>query len=52
MIWRPHRLHRPWWESKLCSTYGAAGLATRLWAQHLAPVPHMPAENDRDHLRW
>ena len=53
MIWfRLPVKYRAWWESKLCETYGCRGLATVLWAKHLAPVGHMPAANDHDHVRW
>lgn len=52
ILYRPALKRRAWYETKLCETYGCQGLATIPWAKHLVPIPHFPADNDRDHLPW
>jgi hypothetical protein len=52
ILFRPSVKHRAWWESPLCQLYGCGGWAARLWARHLAPLPHAVPENDRDRLWW
>jgi hypothetical protein len=53
MIWfHPPVKYRAWWNTELCKLFGAQGLAARLWARHLAPLPHYRAENDPDRLTW
>jgi hypothetical protein len=50
--WRPPVKCREWWDTELARKWNVTQYMGRMWARHLAPIPHMPAENDVDHLTW
>lgn len=44
--------YREWWNTELSRKWPITGMFARQWARHLAPLAHMDADNDRDHLPW
>jgi hypothetical protein len=52
ILFRQPAKYRAWWDTDFSRNWFLTGLLALLWAQHFTPIPHMPADNDKDHLRW